>query len=90
MVQLTAMSCAGTKLKMTGPFTTYKERSPQGMKMQMCFYIPSENQASPPQPTMEGVTIHKKNKMKVAARLVEEGQRSTYVTVLFSFRHISG
>ncbi|XP_050734617.1 heme-binding protein 2-like [Eriocheir sinensis] len=59
----------GVDLKMAGPVTTYKEKSQEGgLRMQMCFYVPSEHQANPPEPTVEGVTVIRKGKMKVAAR----------------------
>lgn len=81
---------AGAALKMTGPITTHKERSPEGgMKMQMCFYIPSEHQANPPQPTMESVIIHKKDKMKVAVRSVQVEPQCIHYCTVFLLTHFS-
>lgn len=73
---------------MTGPITTYKEKTPEGsMRMQMCYYVPSEHQANPPQSTVEGVTVLRKGTMKVAARLVKATQEGVHYCIGSSSTH---
>ncbi|XP_045128263.1 heme-binding protein 2-like isoform X1 [Portunus trituberculatus] len=60
----------GEELAMTGPMTMYKEMSElTGIKkIEMCYYLPTRHQTSPPTPTVEDVVINRKDTMKVAVR----------------------